>query len=251
LIAIIYLPFAVCLDNAIPNPCLALSVGVGGLPDFETIMADKYHCHTHSFDPTISEDSWMVQDIRKRTNSQFHLLGLSNVDDETNAKMPVMSLHTMRKKLLTDAQKEMRLSVLKVDCEGCEWDALTVDDDDGVSIYDGVDQVMFEFHMGSGGFDIRKGANMFRKLHKEGFRMFYRNFNPWSTGAVGTEPLGARLEERHGKDAADQYRCTKESMIRMGKDAGYGWMEADYELWKHHVQPNRVACCFEVGFIRV
>jgi hypothetical protein len=44
---------------------------------------------------------------------------------------------------------------------------------------------------------------------------------------------------------------SKENMIRMGKEAGYGWKEFEYDLWKRQVAEKLFVCCFEVGFIRM
>ncbi len=222
---------------------------MGGLPNFDVIMSDDYGCDVHSFDHTIDPHGTAAE-----TEGNFHLMGLGVAKDASEPQDGgLVSLSTIRSRVVGDALRAV--DVLKVDCEGCEWEALELDPAEEGSASDnlvGVKQVMFEFHLGSGGgYSLKKAANLFRRLHRSGFRMFYRNLNPWSTGARDTESLVQRMREVQGGSVADQFVMSKANMIRMGNEAGYGWKEFEYDLWKHHVQENLFVCCFEVGFIRV
>ncbi len=240
---------AVCFDFPFKNDCLVYSIGIGALPHFDLTMASEYDCTVHSFDHTIDASGQAATDLKTTKGTKFHLVGLGPHDHKTD-EVSIMSLNSMRRTFSDD----QGVDVLKIDCEGCEWSALGGDlsDSDADAIFANVNQVMFELHLGQGaGFTLAKAASLFRRLHRLGFRMFYRNLNPWSTGARESESLVTRMRETKGAEHADRFVNSKENMIRMGNEAGYGWREAEYELWKRHVDPKRFVCCFEVGFVRV
>lgn len=238
--------WTLCLDQPLKDPCLVVSIGVGNLPQFDIGMAKDYGCEVHSYDPTISVDSGAVKAIQSAGTSKNHYyhIGLGGM-----TKSPNYETRTMPEVVESTSEIYNKVvQIAKIDCEGCEWDAFVVP-----GALDNIHQLVFELHMWDHkGFTIEKAATLFRHLHQLGFRLVHRNFNPWSLQGSGLKPMLDKLAERDGEVVASQYRMTAANMIKWAKIAGYGYPEADYELWKRQVGgPDAFPCCFELTFVRL
>lgn len=124
--------------------CLVYSFGIYNSIEWETKVAKLFDCEVHAFDPTVNHTNTSLV--------TFHKLGLqgegSNVSltngVEYNAKDPnlLLSLPEIMERLGHTGRK---LSVLMMDCEGCEWGVLKqIVCDQGASSL--VDQLVIEMH---------------------------------------------------------------------------------------------------------
>jgi Methyltransferase domain len=137
---------SLCTDDVLQKKdCLVYSFGIHTSWEWEEKMARLLHCEVHAFDPTMNHPTNLAPGVT------FHKLGLqaegSNVSDTHAAEYDAID----PKLLLTLGQimKQMghvgrTLDVLALDCEGCEWGALSAMACSGESAL--VDQLFVEFH---------------------------------------------------------------------------------------------------------
>ena len=165
-------------------------------------MADR-GCEVHSFDPTGSTMAGHMQHAHPSGRVHFHPWGLSSElphrcersaigssvlreELETrrrsggtygNLTGPLYSLDRIVRKL---GHSGRRISLLKIDCEGCEWDAmhhLAMQSGSGPGVLSFVDAIYLELHLGlqmSTSQDLAKFATAFHLLfEREGFRLWW------------------------------------------------------------------------------
>lgn len=109
--------------------CIVYSFGVANEWDFEHSMADL-GCRVFAFDPT--QEFRVVHENHVYPGVEFHFIGLGSESTEKyggsvqdfssglygNVAGPIKSLRSIMKDF-----NHSFIDVLKIDCEGCEWDA--------------------------------------------------------------------------------------------------------------------------------
>jgi hypothetical protein len=133
--------------------CLVYGVGIADNWEFEKAMA-KRGCEVHAFDPTIAKPPTDEPDL---PNLHFHRWGLAGRSDhdgkhevrgtlsgKTTTKQPMFTLMDMMKELGHTGRK---LTALKVDCEGCEWESLSAIP---AKLWSNIDQMSLELHFSDG-----------------------------------------------------------------------------------------------------
>lgn len=230
-----------CSGVAIPPPskCLAYGVGVGGLPAFDSAFPQELGCSMRAFDPTIDPPSYPSGVLFKR-------IGLSG-ENHLDASMPVATLSTLQG---LENEQGRPLLVLKIDCEGCEWDAFPqMLRDHGPDALRNVDMVMFEIHLGWLNYSPRNAAALVALLHNQGFRQYWRHFNPWSLAGRNTGGVLRALGRIYGAELASQFESKLENFQRLGREYKT-YVEEYRDAWQQHVSPGNVFCCFEMAFVR-
>lgn len=154
--------------------CLVYGVGIADNWDFEKAMARK-GCEVHAFDPTIAKPPTNEKNL---PNLHFHRWGLAGsnsgnkvagtLSGATWTDQPMLTLSAMMERL---GHQEKRLSVFKVDCEGCEWASLS---EVPGELWDRIDQLSLELHYGKGIMldsekQLRRAAMVADKLRAHGF----------------------------------------------------------------------------------
>jgi len=170
------------------SDCLAYSVGIGGDFSFDDQVAER-GCNVHSFDPTTRLMGAHVE--HNHTNVTFHPWGLHGGDchaaNENQSFYGVMSgeMQALPQLVRRLGHERQALRVLKVDCEGCEWDALS----SHASFLSDVDLLMLELHFGGDRFkmatdaDVARAGSLFASLfHRNGFCLYYYHMNPAGAG---------------------------------------------------------------------
>lgn len=136
-------------------PCLVYSFGIAMQWAFDHTMADA-GCEVHSFDPT--EATRAQHEAHVHRGVRFHPWGLSRHQprgcaDEArrfsggtygNLSGPLLSLDRIVRRL---GHTGRRITVLKVDCEGCEWDAFHHVATQAPSLIDNIDAIYIELHL--------------------------------------------------------------------------------------------------------
>ena len=110
--------------------CLVVSVGIGGEWAFEDALV-KAGCEVHAFDPT--SDLRASHEAHARAGDaklHFHFVGLGaganyTATNHSNSYGALSSEFLALDALIATAKRgrDVPLTILKVDCEGCEWDA--------------------------------------------------------------------------------------------------------------------------------
>jgi len=97
--------------------CMVVSIGSNNEFSFEDEIVERFGCEVHIFDHT------SYPPAESKPHFHFHKLGLDIV---TRGNM--LSLHDMITMAMANTKANHALSIvdiLKIDCEGCEFDALT------------------------------------------------------------------------------------------------------------------------------
>lgn len=128
------------------NTCLVYSFGVANDWDFEA-AAGHLGCEVFAFDPTTNYVSDLAPGV------QFEQLGLCGTHCDHMKRWSHRAYGQIQGPLfnLLDIQAKLRhqgrtISVLKIDCEGCEWSALHYLASVRPSIFEQIDQINIEFH---------------------------------------------------------------------------------------------------------
>ncbi|CAE7328701.1 Mettl24 [Symbiodinium natans] len=165
-----------------PEECVVYSVGSDGNDEFEKRVRSltQQACQIHIFDPTVSGRGL---ERMKGWGSSFHTVGLGTVDGVVSLRtggrrdgmsFPVQTLATTMAKL-----HHSYIDVLKIDCEGCEWDLFTTLPWETLRI----GQLLIEIHDQQGAKKLPQLLEVFDRLHKAGFYIF--SAEPVNSVAVG------------------------------------------------------------------
>jgi len=110
-----------------PETCVVYSFGIANAWGFDDSMADA-GCTVHSFDPTTKTRAGHEAHVHERVS--FHYTGLRGRPDDSsqavgNAKTYYGALGGRRLDLgeIMEELGHKRVDVIKLDCEGCEWEA--------------------------------------------------------------------------------------------------------------------------------
>ncbi|XP_076449233.1 uncharacterized protein LOC143285714 [Babylonia areolata] len=139
----------VCFDLGLlpAQNCVVYSFGIDFDFSFDDAMAD-YGCTVYSFDPSMN-----VSDHQHADRVFFRRLGLAGRDTDTfvprldgyvktNTTWPMRRLSSIMKQL---GHPQGSLTLLKIDIEGSEWDAMDAILSDG--LLPSIPQVLIEWHL--------------------------------------------------------------------------------------------------------
>lgn len=182
------------------KPCLAYSVGSYNRIEFEQFAKIHLGCEVHTFDPTLTES--FVGDAY----ATFHpwgfgkdgeLIKLSTVatptKNSTKISVETMSLRRVMTQLnhISDtpsgAAKLRKLDILKIDCEGCEYEAILEAFYDIAAGVLEVDQIQVEVHgLFTGISDLPlKLKEFFLAADSAKMRVFHKERNGWGCRGTG------------------------------------------------------------------
>jgi hypothetical protein len=184
----------------IKNKCLVYSVGSNGDFSFEAAIHRLFQCTIHTFDPTEKPDhmgEWKSKG--KANHAVFHGVGLAGAesfitvkgmhdstvatlhkgeDEEPNSQRRLMPLRNIVQHLGHDGK---HIDVLKVDCEGCEYDAFDKIWGDLARGEYTIGQILVELH----GTDFTKINSFFEGATEAGFYVFSKERNHWGCSGWG------------------------------------------------------------------
>ncbi|KAI9190824.1 methyltransferase domain-containing protein [Polychytrium aggregatum] len=187
--------WTVCADRILRDgqPCVVYSFGICNDFSFDDEMNLK-GCEVHSFDPSMGVESYS----RSKTH-WFHDAGISGIDDSnyTDHRSSMLGkgvkpwvVKTIPSWMSTLSHNH--ISLLKVDVEYCEWDALNqlLKSPD----IQNIDQIIFEVHFWPGRRSnpeavsvldaVQSWMDVLITIEKAGFQHFSTHENPMSSGEV-------------------------------------------------------------------
>ncbi|CAM9478970.1 unnamed protein product [Chrysoparadoxa australica] len=102
--------------------CLVYSVGSALNDAFEQdVLKWAPHCEVHTFDPTV--DPVQAEAMARTGGYSFHSEGVSG-KQTSGSTLKHGLLHTLNEIRASLGHTGRTLDILKIDCEGCEWEAL-------------------------------------------------------------------------------------------------------------------------------
>jgi hypothetical protein len=153
------------------SSCLVYSVGSKNQIAFEMAIKDLLPaCETHTFDPTLTAP--YIGDAY----STFHPwgLGADNATSTSSGGFKTQGVMSMYRAL---GHVGRRLDILKVDCEGCEFDSMLPLFDAIAQNEIQVDQLLIELHIF--GEDWKKVLDFFAAADRAKMRIFHKERNHW------------------------------------------------------------------------
>lgn len=160
-------PKFACGIETIKPPCLVYNIGSNNDISFEQAVHAHTHCEIHTFDPTLRRP------YIGGKYSAFHAIGLAD-RKRTYSGWKMLSLGQMMANL---SHVGRRIDILKVDCEGCEWEALPAVFREMQAGRLQVGQLLIEVH--SVPVWTRKQWAFFEDAAKAGLRLFSKERNGW------------------------------------------------------------------------
>ena len=164
--------------------CLVYSVGSNNDIAFEkAVHTFMKGCEIHTFDPTLNKP------FVGGEYAIFHPwgLGLDGVKAAARGNSwEGKSFETVFKEL---AHENRTVDVLKIDCEGCEWDVMPPLFELMSTGRVKVDQILIELHLPKLKNNITKLKNFFWAADKAKIRLFHKERNGW--GAAEVKDVGS------------------------------------------------------------
>jgi len=190
-----------CKSRLPRDNCLVYSFGIADDPGYDLAMG-KLGCEVHSFDPTINYKEIPTDEDISQTDKSLHRLG-HNVSfhkwglrgDKVNESMTtnyvgseaagyrgiegeMLDLSTIMDRLGHTGRK---LDVLKVDCEGCEWEVLDSLSRSNLNL---PDQIIAELHFQKFAVKGKRGAAMISNAVKFLWESGYRPVHEHVSGVA-------------------------------------------------------------------
>jgi len=186
-------------------PCTVFSIGVGGDWDFEE-RALRLGCVVHSYDPTIAlraKHQAAARAISAANGGRlhFHYMGLGSSiaynGSYVNGAAPGLSeVRQLDALFKAHAPRHAAIDVLKIDCEGCEYEAFNHLVKSAPRLLCRVRQLSIELHVASS-MQMRKADDLKRLLRHtwidHRFRVFHATFNRGWGNDRGVLPELVRL----------------------------------------------------------
>lgn len=196
----------VCLEHvpkeSTNQPCLIYSVGSADDFSFEeAVRSQNSNCEVHIFDPTVSLTARGTE-LLEQIGAKYHIMGVSYAEVEKFVLGPLRPLTTIMKQLNHSGQP---LTILKIDCEACEWMAFT--GDIFPAMKNGtirLEQLQIELHLDST--DISKLYQFFKMADENGLRMVSAEYNRWAPPVSYCAEFSFVLSERPVSCALPQCR---------------------------------------------
>ena len=191
------------IRNAIKaNNCIIYSFGIGGIWTFEDFASDKLGCAVHAFDPTTS--SLQSHMNHQHPNVFFHYFGLTHDSSGLAPVHETVNYGSMNGAFYTLSQIFDQLghhpatnspTVLKMDCEGCEWTSLRQVATETPHLLDSVCMLILEVHL-STPFNVVTSSDLSNVaffwnyfVHNLGFRVSYFHKSPGAQYDRNVHPL--------------------------------------------------------------
>lgn len=186
--------------KATDERCLVYSVGSAGDETFEHDIISNLGCEVHTFDPT--GNSTHFKHVLEGVGAHFHSIGVgghtstmaNTVTGEAARILPILDIV----KLLGHGRRD--ISMLKIDCEGCEYKAFDVLWHQVEAGLVSIGQIQIEMH-GTNHDDIN---SFFEGSDRAGYMVFHKERNHW--GCKGYECVEFSLI--HRREAERMFRFT-------------------------------------------
>ncbi|KAL7539232.1 hypothetical protein ACHAWF_006337 [Thalassiosira exigua] len=148
--------------------CLVYSVGSNNQISFEKSIYRLTGCETHTFDPTVS-------DFVGKKYATFHPWGLGRAGKKAKYEHRAWVAKSLEGMMIELGHANRTIDVLKIDCEGCEYESMVPFLELVASGKAKVDQLQIELHMRS----LDDLKDFFEATDKAKLRIFHKERNHW------------------------------------------------------------------------
>jgi hypothetical protein len=166
--------------------CLVYTVGIGNDWRFEDRMA-QHGCEVHSFDPT--EHLLQLHYAHAQSGVSFYPWGIHGARGcravAENASLTPGTMLTLKQLMGRLGHAHRKLHVLKIDCEGCEWEVFDHLRRLHPRILSRIKLLLLELHLGGRTFkmdtdgDVARAASLyFHVFEQHGFCVYFHRINP-------------------------------------------------------------------------
>lgn len=179
--------WAVCMDvdmEPVALPCLVYSFGIADDFAFDDYWGN-FGCEVHAFDPTLRN-----RPAFKSPNVVFHFSGLTGGKDSGADKFSdagygsiLHPLFTLDRIVNSLGHTDTPIDILKIDCEGCEWDAFNFLSQNAPNVLVNVRTIAIEVHYVrernvDSAKDVAKIDTFYdHVITHHGFQPFYKHLN--------------------------------------------------------------------------
>jgi hypothetical protein len=158
--------------------CLVYSVGSNNNIMFEKAVKSHIGCEIHTFDPTLQNP------FVGGAYATFHPWGVGKEGQQVqlpklNVTFITQSVESIVKQLGHSGRK---IDIFKIDCEGCEFEAMPPVFEAIAKGTLQIDQLLIEIHSRV---SYEKLADFFAKADEAGFRIFHKERNGWGCNGYG------------------------------------------------------------------
>ncbi|CAL4245741.1 unnamed protein product, partial [Meganyctiphanes norvegica] len=159
------------------NQCIVYSFGINNEWSFDDAMG-QFGCQVYAFDPTMGKKTHT-----RGKNIHFYNIGISDKDGKVRIgkKTCEVKRFTSIMKMLGHLDSDVMINYLKVDVEGAEIQMLEDILENAPGILKRIKQIGMEIHMGPYSPEnikvFQKHYELFMKLERHGFRLFYSALN--------------------------------------------------------------------------
>lgn len=189
------------------SDCLVYSFGIANAWEFED-WAGHQGCETHAFDPT--EKYLKVHEAHKSPNVTFHYKGLSNGKNTSSASVHLNhnsygklggTFYALEDLLASNNHlaTKRNINVLKIDCEGCEWEAFVQIAEETPDVLKRVCTIVLEVHF-SETLQVKTPHQLkliakfwYQYIEVLGYRLWYFHPNPGGYTDRAIHPELAKL----------------------------------------------------------
>ena len=158
------------------QPCLVYSIGSNNLIDFEKSVKQDIGCEIHTFDPTLKSR------FVGGAYASFHPWGLGiDGTTQTASRSTTFTAYSLDRIMKRLGHTDRRINILKIDCEGCEYDTMPPVFE---AISEGklkIDQILIEMHRRGSDYHphFEAPTAFFEAADKAGFRITHKERNHW------------------------------------------------------------------------
>mmetsp|Transcript_4341 Transcript_4341/g.6760 ORF Transcript_4341/g.6760 Transcript_4341/m.6760 type:complete len:334 (+) Transcript_4341:118-1119(+) len=158
-----------CQEETPPANCTFLSFGINKDYTFDTQLADRWNCRGFAADPTVVHKS-QLHDLVTFHNIAAKTLTLNKEARDSKRPWWVASVPSVKRFLNIE-----RITVLKMDCEGCEFSIARDILNEEPTFFQKVDQFTFEAHLNKNWLNDKESlyyfGMLFKLLHEAGLEV--------------------------------------------------------------------------------
>lgn len=186
-----WLPSAQMPSKMKTTGCVVYDFGIANQWEFSDSMAAQHGCQVHAFDP--SDAHLKEHRAHRQEGVTFHFLGLSSGSNKSSAAPWSDTLNGYgsvigpleRLDVIMSSLGHNAIDVLKIDCEGCEWESLAGVVDAAPTALACVHVMLIELHLAKrfngNNISLVNAAKVSQNFHSMGWKTWFAVQRGWGS----------------------------------------------------------------------